>query len=355
MNERLAQEFQTMGYEVEIITFTLQYPRLLFPGKSQYDDRAQPSLKITRMINSINPFNWVLVGNRLKKDAPDLIVIKYWLPFMALCFGTILRLAKRNGKTHVVAILDNLIPHERRPFDMLLSRYFVKAVDGFIALSKSVLNDINVFDTNKPRMYSPHPIYDAFGSIGDKTAAQLKLGLKPGEKYLLFFGFIRDYKGLDLLLEAMSDPRIHEQGIRLIVAGEYYANEEKYKQIINRLQVRSRLELFTHFIPDSEIGHYFNACDCVVQPYKTATQSGVTQIAYHFEKPMIVTNVGGLPEIVPHGEVGLVCEVDPRAIADAILEFYSGDINRFAQAIKLRQREYSWETMINNVLTLVER
>lgn len=343
-----------MGYEVEIITFTLQYPQLLFPGKSQYDDRPKPSLPITRMINSINPFNWWLVGNRLRKKAPDLIVIKYWLPFMALCFGTILRLVKQNGKTKVVSILDNLIPHEKRPFDMALSRYFVNTVDGFIALSKSVLSDISVFDHGKPRMFSPHPIYDAFGNVGDKAEAQLKLGLRAGEKYLLFFGFIRDYKGLDLLLEAMSDQRIRAQGIRLIVAGEFYANEEKYNQLIDRLGVRDQLELFTHFIPDSEIGHYFNACDCVVQPYKTATQSGVTQIAYHFEKPMIVTNVGGLPEIVPHGEVGLVCEVDPTAIADSILEFYAADIDRFTTAIKLRQKEYSWETMINNVLTLVE-
>lgn len=354
MNERLAQEFETMGHEVEIVTFTLQYPSILFPGKSQFDDRPKPPFKITRRINAVNPLNWIAVGRSIAKSAPDLVVIKYWLPFMGPCFGTILRMIRKNGKTKVVSILDNLIPHEKRPMDMRFSRYFVKAVDGFITLSKSVLADINEFDQQKPRKFSPHPVYDSFGSISSKTEARQRLKLNEHDKYILFFGFIRDYKGLDLLLEAMADPRIKEAGIRLVVAGEYYANEEKYTSRIKELGIADQLELFTQFIPDNEIAHYFNAADCVVQPYKTATQSGVTQIAYHFEKPMIVTNVGGLPEIVPNGEVGYVCEVNKTSLADAILEFYTGDPDRFAPAIREKKKEYAWETMINNVFSLID-
>ncbi|MEZ4721653.1 MAG: glycosyltransferase [Flavobacteriales bacterium] len=353
MNERLAKEFVDQGHEVEVITFTLQYPSFLFPGKSQFDDRPQPPFTIKRMINSVNPFNWFKVGNYIKDSAPDLVIVKYWIPFMGPCFGTILRLARHGSKMKVVSILDNLIPHEKRPMDMAFSRYFVKAVDGFITLSKSVLNDINEFDQVKPRKFSPHPVYDSFGEVGDKGEARKNLGLDPEGKYILFFGFIRDYKGLDMLLEAMADDRIKNSNVKLMVAGEYYSNEEKYQEIINRLGISDRLELFTQFIPDNEIGMYFNAADCVVQPYKTATQSGVTQIAYHFEKPMIVTNVGGLPEIVPDGQVGYVCEVNPTSIADSILKFYDADVNRFSLKIKEKQKEYSWATMINNVFTVV--
>ncbi len=353
MNERLAQEFVAMGHEVEIYTFTLQYPNIVFPGKSQYDDREKPPFSIKRAISSINPLTWWTAGREIQRKKPDLVVIKYWIPFMAPCFGSILRLIGRNKHTRVVSILDNLIPHERHLFDTVLNRYFVNSVDGFVALSQSVLDDINAFDRQKPRKFSPHPVYDSFGSVEEKVAARKRLGLKEDGKYLLFFGFIRDYKGLDLLLEAMAEERIKGTDIRLMVAGEFYSNEEKYMSMIDRLGIREKLELFTQFIPDDEIAHYFNAADCIVQPYKTATQSGVTQIAYHFEKPMIVTNVGGLPEIVPHGKVGFVAETNPASIAECIEELYSGDLKRFTPYIQEKKKEYSWETMVNNILNLL--
>jgi D-inositol-3-phosphate glycosyltransferase len=354
MNERLAKEFVDQGHEVEIITFTLQYPSMFFPGKSQFDDRPKPDFKIKRMLSSINPLSWIRVGNYLRNSGPDLVVVKYWMPFMALAFGTALRRAKKNASISVVSILDNIIPHEKRPFDFSLSNYFVKSVDGFITLSKSVLQDLEQFDKIKPRKFSPHPVYDSFGSIETKNDARQRLGLEPDGKFILFFGFIRDYKGLDLLMKAMADKRMQDAEIQLIVAGEYYSNQDEYQSLIKALNIEDKLRLFTTFIPDNEIAHYFNAADCVVQPYKTATQSGVTQIAYHFEKPMIVTNVGGLPEIVPDGEVGYVCEVDPASIASSILKFYAGDVDRFAANIKEKQKEYSWATMLKNVLSLVE-
>ena len=353
MNERLAQEFESQGHEVELVTFTLQYPSVFFPGKSQFDNRPKPNLTIKRMLNSINPLSWWSTGKYIKKTAPDLVVVKYWIPFMAPALGTVLRIAKKNSKTKVVAILDNIIPHEKRPFDFQLSNYFVKPIDGFITLSQSVLDDLTKFDTRQPRKFSPHPVYDSFGSIESKKKARERLKLDPDGKYLLFFGFIRDYKGLDLLLRAMADERIGAAGIHLIVAGEYYSNEEAYQELIKELKIHESLELFTQFIPDDDIQHYFNAADCVVQPYKTATQSGVTQIAYHFEKPMIVTNVGGLPEIVPHGKVGYVCHVDPVSIADHIIEFYRNDVDRFQKSIQEKRKEYSWSTMTENILQLV--
>lgn len=354
MNERLAKEFVNQGHEVEIITFSLQYPSILFPGKSQFDDRPKPAFKISRMLSSVNPLTWIKVGRYIRKMAPDLVIVKYWIPFMAPAFGTALRIAKKNGYTKVVSILDNIIPHEQRPFDFQLSQFFVKPVDGFITLSQSVLDDLGKFDQNKPRKFSPHPIYDHFGEVESKDVARAKIGLNKDGKYLLFFGFIRDYKGLDILLKAMSDPRIRQAGIRCIVAGEYYANQADYERLIRELDISNTLDMFTEFIPDNEIPNYFNAADCVVQPYKTATQSGVTQIAYHFEKPMIVTNVGGLPEIVPHGEVGFVAKVNPTSLADQILAFYAGDTDRFSSNIRAKQKEYSWTTMLNNVLSLID-
>ena len=271
---------------------------------------------------------------------------------MGPCFGTVLRRAKSNGHTKVISILDNVIPHEKRPGDNALTRYFLKPVDAFVSMSREVLKDLRTFTTTKPAIYSPHPVYDNYGDIVDKYTARQKLGIPDDSKCLLFFGFIRKYKGLDILLEAMADPRIVSSGIRLIVAGEYYGDKEYYESLIDRLGIRSRLHLFTDFIPNTEVKYYFSAADCIVQPYRTATQSGISQIAYHFEKPMIVTNVGGLPEIVPDGKAGYVTEVDKTAIADAVLQFFSGDPARFAQGIAHEAKQYSWDFFIRNILQL---
>ena len=224
-NERLANEFKKEGDEVKIETFTLQYPNFLFPGKTQYStEQAPQGLDITRSVSSVNPFNWVKIGRKIAKDAPDLLIIKYWIPFMAPCFGTIARLARRNGVTKVVSILDNIIPHEKRLADRLLSNYFVGSVDAFVAMSKSVLHDLTSFDDKKPQLFCAHPLYDNFGEKMDRERACADLGLDPSLSYILFFGFIRDYKGLDILLEAMADERMRNRNVKLIVAGEFYNN-----------------------------------------------------------------------------------------------------------------------------------
>ena len=353
-NERLALAYQQAGYKVKIFTFSLQYPNFLFPGKTQFSEEEAPKeLEIEVVLNSVNPASWVKVGNMIRKMKPDLLITKFWIPFIGPSLGTVARIAKRNGKTKVISIIDNIIPHENRPGDKLLASYFVKAVDGFICMSQAVLDDLETFDKIKPKIFTPHPVYDNFGKPIDKIVAKQALNLDEKIPYLLFFGFIRDYKGLDLLLEAMVDERIRKSDIKLIVAGEYYSDKQYYLDIIKKNNLDDKLILATDFIPDSKVGLYFNACDIVVQPYKTATQSGVTQIAYHFEKPMIVTRVGGLPEIVPHMKTGYVVDVNPKSIADAILDFYSENRELAMQEnCRIEKKKYSWETLLEKIDSL---
>ena len=350
-DERIAREYIKKGDEVEIFTFTLQYPSFLFPGKTQYSPDPRPEdLDIKRKVNSINPFNWIKVGRELKKKNADLLIIKFWLPLMAPCFGTIARIVKGNGKTKVISILDNIIPHEHRPGDKILSKYFVSSIDAFIAMSKSVYDDLKSLNDKKPCLLSPHPIYDNFGTAVSREEAIGSLGLDPSAKYMLFFGFIRDYKGLDILLKAIADERIKNSDIKLIVAGEFYNNSEKYFEMEKQLGLEGKIIWRTDFIADEQVKNYFCASDIIVQPYKTATQSGVTQIAYHFEKPMLVTNVGGLPEIVPNGKVGYSVEPEAKVIADAISDFYcNGRYAEFVENIKEEKKKYSWDRMLENV------
>lgn len=354
-NERLAKAYADNNNDVEIYTFKLQYPGFLFPGKTQYSSLPSPeNLKINININSINPFNWIKIGREIKKIKPDIVIIKFWMPFMAPCFGSIAKIIRKNKYTKVVSILDNIIPHEKHFFDKILSKYFVKNVDAFVAMSDSVLNDLNIFDKIKPREFCPHPLYDNFGKPISKSLAIENLKLNPDYNYLLFFGFIRDYKGLDILLKAFSDKEIANLPLKLIVAGEFYNDSKQYFDIIEKHNLQDRVIMSNDFIPDDKVLNYFSACDIVVQPYKTATQSGVTQIAYHFNKPMIVTDVGGLAEIVPDNKVGYVVKPEPEEVAKAILKFYSlNKENEFLENILTEKKKYSWQRMleaINNLL-----
>lgn len=345
-NERLAYQLQNEGHEVTIWSFSLQYPSFLFPGKTQFTDEPAPKgLNIRTEVNSVNPLNWLGVGAKMNKERYDLVIVKYWLPFMGPAFGTILKGAKKNRKTRVMCIVDNIIPHEKRPGDKQFTNYFIKAVDAFVTMSRDVLKDVKTF-TEKPAAFTPHPIYDIYKEAVSKEEACKKIGVNPAKKYLLFFGFIREYKGLDWLLEAMADERIRRTGIELIAAGEYYNKdvEAANNAIIASNKLESSVHMRTDFIPDSEVRYYFSAADLVVQPYKHATQSGITQIAFHFEKPMVVTNVGGLPEVVPDGKVGFVAEPNPRAIADAVLKFFEpGSIPDLHRHILSEKAKYSWE------------
>ena len=357
-NEMLARVFNSRGIRSKIYTFRLQYPSFLFPGKTQYSDTPAPAdLQIERRVNTINPFNWWRIGRQIKKERPDALVVRYWLPLMAPCFGTIARIARKNKHTKVLALLDNVIPHEHRPGDKTFTRYFVNSVDGFIYMSDQVKADLDRFTTTKPALFSPHPLFDVYGEPVNRDEACAKLKLDPALHYSLFFGYVREYKGLDWLIEAWG--LLKKAGKlgdkRLIVAGEYYANKEKYTELIRQNDVENEVLVFDEFIPDEDVKYYFSASDLVIQPYKTATQSGVTQVAYHFNVPMIVTGVGGLAEIVPDGQVGYVVETNPQAIADAVEQFYDENkTDEFRKNIETEKKRFSWESMVDKFIDLYD-
>ncbi|MBC8005873.1 MAG: glycosyltransferase [Verrucomicrobia bacterium] len=353
-NERLAQEFVSMGFDVEIETFTVQYPSFLFPGKTQYNLKPAPeNLSIQRTINSINPLSWISVGSRIRKEKPDLVIIRYWLPFMAPALGTIAGLIRGNRHSKISCLADNIIPHEHRPGDRMLTSYFISRIDGLVAMSKSVLADAQSFRRDLPVGFCPHPIFDNYGERLSFEFAKEKLKLDVNTRYLLFFGFIRDYKGLDLLLNAFADARLRKYPVKLLIAGEYYSSPEPYLELIKKNKLEDLIELRTDFIADEEVNLYFSAADMVVQPYKSATQSGVTQIGYHFNKPMLVTNVGGLSEIIPDGKIGYVVEPDSEKIADVLVDFYENNrMAEFEANIVDEKKKFSWSNMVNSFLYL---
>jgi D-inositol-3-phosphate glycosyltransferase len=353
-NERLAQAFLANGDQAEIVTFSLQYPDFLFPGQTQYSTDPPPEkLTIRPMINSVNPLSWLKTGLYLKKRRPDIILFRFWLPFMGPAFGTIARLVRGNGHTRILALTDNVIPHEKRVGDLPFTKYFLAPVHGFLTMSRAVLRDLEALQPGKPKVYHAHPLYDNFGAAEPKAAALAALALDPGFRYILFFGFIRAYKGLDLLLEAMADPRLQALPVKLIIAGEFYEDAAPYEALIRKHQLDGRIIRATSFIPNSQVVHYFCAADLVVQPYKHATQSGVSQIAYHFDKPMLVTNVGGLAELIPDGKAGYVTDAHPQAIADAITDFYTHEREAaFVAHLPELKKQFSWESMVQAIRQL---
>jgi len=354
-NNSLADAFFKNGDDVEILSFKLQYPSFLFPGKTQFESSDPPkNIKIKSIINSINPFNWFNVAREINRKNPDFVIIRYWLPFMGPCLGSIARLL--NKKIKILAITDNIIPHEKRFGDFFLTKYFVSSCDAFVSLSASVLEDLTQFTKSKNKKFTPHPIYDTFGEKIDKSVAKKNLELNINDKYLLFFGFVRKYKGLDLMLHAMSDQRIKDLGVKLIVAGEFYDNIDFYLDLINELDIDSNIILKSDFIDERDVKNYFCASDMITQTYRTATQSGVTQIAYHFERPMLVTDVGGLAEIVPHKKVGYVTTQEPKIIADAIVDFYTNNRELdFEKNTKTEKLKFSWKNLIHTIEDLVSK
>lgn len=354
-NERLARQYLSTGHRVMIYTFSLQYPGFLFPGTTQYSTEPAPTdLDIRVRINSVNPFNWLSVGTEIRKLKPALVVVRYWLPFMGPCLGTILRRVKKNRSTKLVCIADNIIPHEKRPGDTAFTRYFIRPVDAFVTMSRKVLADLRLFDTRKPAAFVAHPLYDNFGEALPTAEARRYLKLPEGERIILFFGFIRPYKGLDLLLAAMADERIRHGKIRLVVAGEFYEDSKPYLDLIASLQLGDAVIMRTEFIPDSDVKYYLCAADLVVQPYRSATQSGVTPLAYHFEKPMLVTNVGALPDMVPHEKVGLVASPDAASLADGILRFFELGAGHFIPHIREEKKKYTWQKMEESIQNLAD-
>lgn len=361
-NERLARQFMQDGFETKIYTYSLQYPNFLFPGTTQYSTEPKPNdLDIKVCINSVNPLNWLKIGLQLKKEKANYIVVRYWLPFMGPCLGTILRIAK-SRHTKIVCIADNIIPHEKRIGDDLFTKYFIPSIDRFITMSDKVLSQLKEL-TKKPAQKVAHPLYDNFGEPISKQAAREHLGLSMEENIILFFGFIRKYKGLDLLLKAMKKLEVGsltfnvgnlntETKLKLLIAGEFYEDRKSYDDLIEELDIKDSLILKTDFIPHSEVKYYLCAADFVIQPYKNATQSGVTPLAYHFNKPMLVTNVGGLPDLVPNYKVGLIAEPNEESIAAKIEELYSLGEDYFLPHLQAEKTKYSWHILTKTIVDI---
>lgn len=339
-----------MGHEVLIYSFSLQYPAFLFPGKTQFTDDPPPAgLHIKTRLNTVNPLNWLWTGRSIALEKPDQIIVRFWMPFMGPCLGTVLRVARLfSGKSlKITGLVDNIVPHEKRFGDRPFARYFIGACDDFVAMSRSVQEEIRAFNRSKPVRFAPHPVYDNYGSSMKKSEARQQLSIPENVKLVLFFGFIRKYKGLDLLLEALvKTPDVHA-----LIAGECYEDWAFYQQIIDRHGLAARLHLHMDFIPADRVRVFFSAADLVVQPYRSATQSGISQIAYHFDQPMVVTRVGGLPEIVTDGVSGYVVDPEPGAIAAAMHDFFDNqrDIS-FQEGIRVEKQRFSWEYLSEQLL-----
>jgi len=350
-NERLCRAFIEQGHDCEILSFSLQYPSLLFPGKTQFSADPKPNdIRIYSEINSINPLNWIGVGKKFARKKYDLVIFRYWMSFMAPSFGTIARVLQKSG-ARVIAITDNIVPHEKRFFDSAFTDYFLNSCHGFLSMSKEVQAQAQALQPNKKVAYVAHPMYDMFGSAQTKKDAKEQLGLNPNYNYLLFFGFIRKYKGLNLLLDSFAKVDREKYKVKLIIAGEFYEPSEPYLAQINELGLADDVVLKTDFIPNNEVAAYFSASDMVVQTYISATQSGVTQIAYFYDKPMLVTDVGGLSELVPAGKVGYVCQQDSVEIAGAIENFYQAQkYDAFSAGVAEEKQKFTWEFLSEQLL-----
>ena len=348
-NATLAKELGK-HHQVETVTFSRQYPALLFPGTTQ-DDLSAPlqAAPAPQLIDSINPLNWVRVGRQLRRRNADLFIFHYWMPFFAPCFSTIARVATRGTRAQVILICHNLLPHERHPFDAALTRAMIRSASSLIVLSETVERELNEFQPGARYRIVPHPVYSMFGETLDRDVARKQLGI-TADRVLLFFGYVRKYKGLRTLLEAMA--LLPESlGIQLLVVGEFYEDAGPYRELIASRGLDSRVRLVPEYVPNELVHAYFSAADAVVLPYLSGTQSGIAQIAFNFDRPVIATSVGGLGEVVKAGETGLVVAPgDPAALADAISQFYGRNLAEpLSAGVRTAKQAYGWKRMTDAI------
>jgi len=341
-------------HDVEIVTFSRQYPQMLFPGKSQEEQGGESGVASEQLIDSINPLTWFSAAKAIARKKPDLLIFKYWMPFFAPCYGVIAREVKKHTGAKILFICDNVIPHEKRPGDRVLTRFAFRAVDFFIVQSKAVERELVAFHPSAQYRFVPHPVYEIFGRGLRKSEARKKLRIRD-ERVILFFGFVRKYKGLHTLLDAM--PRMLEKiKLRLLVVGEFYGDEGLYTKQIADLKLNQYVSLYSEYVPNEDVSMYFSACDVVVLPYVSATQSGIVQIAYQFDKPVIATDVGGLAEVVLHKKTGFIVPPEnPNALADAVVRFYKEGREKPFQASVLREKKkYNWNALVKGIEHLAE-
>ncbi|GAB4293780.1 MAG: glycosyltransferase family 4 protein [Ignavibacteriaceae bacterium] len=341
------------NHSVTVVTFKRQYPSFLFPGKSQLEpDNHSVKIPSVQLIDSINPVTWYMTAKHILNEKPDLVIFKYWLPFFSPSFGFIAGKLKKQG-IPLACIFHNVIPHERIPGDKILSMYFVRKVDHFITLSESVKNDLSLLVPDKKTLVLFHPVLSFFGELTDKKIAKEYLQISA-EKLLLFFGIVREYKGLDVLINALS--RLSSlPDLKLLVAGEFYSDKNSYLKLIEKKGLMDKIIVRDNFIPASEVKYYFSAADAVILPYRSATQSGIVQIAMNFRKPVIASDVGGLSEVVKHGITGYIVEKEnPQKLADAILNFYENNKERdFVKNVENEVGKYSWSNFVAQMISFV--
>jgi len=347
-NASLFREFEKK-HDIKAFTFTRQYPNFLFPGKTQLvtNDENTDIIPSIQKLDSINPLTYFSTAREIKKFAPDILLMKYWMSFFGPSLGTV---AKRMfPQTKVITILDNVIPHEKRFFDMPFTRYFLKQNSGFIAMSDAVKNDLLSLQPNSQVILKEHPLYNHFGNNLPKEKACNLLNIDKSKKTLLFFGFIRDYKGLDLLIDAFGQLGSDYQ---LIIAGETYGSFDKYQQQINLLPNKENVYVFNDYITDDRVPIFFSASDVCILPYKSATQSGITSIAYHFDVPLIATNTGGLKESIHHNKTGIIVEeISAKSIFKAIISYFEYDLYQsFYPEIQKIKKNLSWENFADSIL-----
>ena len=355
-DELFCEAFIKQGHQCEIISYSLQYPNFLFPGSTQFDTTGQAPkhLTIHTLINSVNPFSWLKTARFIKKQKPDFVVFRFWIPFMGPALGSIARLIKKQG-IKVLAITDNVIPHEKRIGDKLFASYFIKSVDGFITMSKAVMNDLEQFTDTTHKQFLLHPLYTSFGEKLPKKEAREQLQIEENTKLVLFFGLIRNYKGLDLLIKAFAELKQHQK-IKLLIAGEFYEDQQPYLDLIKQHHLEDTIILHGKFIANEDVKLYFSATDLVALPYRTATQSGVTQVSFHFEVPTLVTNVGGLGEIIPHQIAGYVVEPTPKAIAEGIEDYFTNNkMIAFTEGMKKEKEKYDWKLFVDATVKLYSK
>lgn len=347
-NAALYRQFE-IEHEIKAFTFKRQYPNLLFPGTSQFVSKDDTADKIDamRLLDTINPASYYLTASHISKFKPQLLIMKYWLPFFGPSLGKVARrLSNRSCRS--IAILDNVIPHERRPADLAFTNYFLNSIDGFVTMSSSVEWDLKQLKPDARSISVQHPLYSHFGEKLNRRAARNQLNIDDNAKVLLFFGFIRAYKGLDILLTALSQL---PENYFLIIAGEPYGSFDVYQEIIDKNKLENRISKHVRYIPDSDTSLFFSAADVCVLPYKSATQSGIVGIAYHFDLPVIATDTGSLREMVePFGAGIVVDEADSLSLKNGIEQFFSLPQESFARNIKKYKQEASWEKMAKRII-----
>ena len=380
----LLYKYFSVKHDVKVYSFKVQYPEFLFPGKTQFEEGNTsspfPPGKNIVSINSVNPFNWIINGFKFSGEKADLIIFKYWLPFFAPAYFTISFIAKLFSKAKVLVICDNIIPHEKRFGDRFFTKLFFSQVSYFIVQSKTVEEDLKQFNKSKPYKLIPHPVYNIFGEKVSKEEGVKFLNenfvgrekdagppikafggtnlfqgtINSEDKIILFFGYIRKYKGLGYLIDAMKT--LKEENIKLIVAGEFYEDEEKYRKQIIDNDLSRNIFVISDFLPDDKIKYLFSASDVVVLPYVSATQSGIIQAAYNFDKPVIATDVGGLAEVVINNKTGYIIESENvKEISDSVLKFYKENkVEEFTENVKQEKKKYTWEEFVKNAETLVD-